>query len=138
MKETIICNSGQKTLYRRVFKRLIDITLSSIGLALLALPMLAAAIIVKTDSKGPVLFWQKRVGKDKKTFMMPKFRTMYTETPANMPTHMLSNPQKWITPSGAWMRRLSVDELPQLSNILIGQMSIIWSLNFNAPAISEL
>ena len=96
-------------MYRHVIKRLIDIVLSFLGLVVLAIPMLAFALVVKLDSPGPVLFWQKRVGIYKKTFMMPKFRTMYTDTPANMPTHLLSDPQRWITRSGAWFRRLSID-----------------------------
>ena len=112
-------------MYRHVIKRLIDIVLSFLGLVVLAIPMLAFALVVKLDSPGPVLFWQKRVGIYKKTFMMPKFRTMYTDTPANMPTHLLSDPQRWITRSGAWFRRLSIDELPQIFCILTGKMSII-------------
>lgn len=112
-------------MYRHVIKRLIDIVLSFLGLVVLAIPMLAFALVVKLDSPGPVLFWQKRVGIHKKTFMMPKFRTMYTDTPANMPTHLLSDPQRWITRSGAWFRRLSIDELPQILCILTGKMSII-------------
>lgn len=84
-------------MYRHIIKRLIDFVLSFVGLILLAIPMLIFALIVKLDSPGPVLFWQKRVGIQKKTFMMPKFRTMYTSTPANMPTHLLADPQKWIT-----------------------------------------
>lgn len=112
-------------MYRHVIKRLIDVVLSFLGLVVLAIPMLAFALVVKLDSPGPVLFWQKRVGIYKKTFMMPKFRTMYTDTPANMPTHLLSDPQRWITRSGAWFRRLSIDELPQILCILTGKMSII-------------
>lgn len=112
-------------MYKSCLKRTIDIALSAIGLVLLALPMLAVAAVVKLDSKGPVFFWQKRVGLHKNTFMMPKFRTMYIDTPANMPTHMLNDPQKWITNSGAWLRKFSLDELPQILNILAGQMSII-------------
>lgn len=80
-------------MYKSCLKRTIDIALSAIGLVLLALPMLAVAVVVKLDSKGPVFFWQKRVGLHKNTFMMPKFRTMYIDTPANMPTHMLNDPQ---------------------------------------------
>ena len=112
-------------MYKSCLKRTVDIALSAIGLVLLALPMLAVAAVVKLDSKGPVFFWQKRVGLHKNTFMMPKFRTMYTDTPANMPTHMLNDPQKWITCSGEWLRKFSLDELPQILNILAGQMSII-------------
>lgn len=112
-------------MYRRFFKRFLDIVLSFIGLLILAIPMLIFALIVKLDSPGPVLFWQKRVGVGKKTFMMPKFRTMYTETPANMPTHLLTDPQRWITKSGKWFRKMSIDELPQILSILKGDMSII-------------
>ena len=112
-------------MYQRTIKRFIDIVLSLVGLIVLAIPMLVFALIVKLDSPGPVLFWQKRVGLHKQTFMMPKFRTMYTDTPANMPTHLLSDPQKWITRSGAWFRKLSIDELPQILCIFTGKMSII-------------
>ena len=112
-------------MYQRFIKRLIDIALSLVGLVVLAIPMLVFSLIVKLDSPGPVLFWQKRVGIHKETFMMPKFRTMYTDTPANMPTHLLSDPQKWITRSGAWFRKLSIDELPQILCIFTGKMSII-------------
>lgn len=112
-------------MYQRFIKRFIDIVLSLVGLIVLAIPMLIFALIVKLGSPGPVLFWQKRVGIHKKTFMMPKFRTMYTDTPANMPTHLLSDPQKWITRSGVWFRKLSIDELPQILCIFTGKMSII-------------
>ena len=112
-------------MYKHFFKRLIDIVLSAAGLVVLDLPMLIFALCVKLDSKGPVFFWQKRVGIHKQTFMMPKFRTMYTDTPANMPTHLLSDPDQWITPVGRVYRKLSIDELPQLLCILTGKMSII-------------
>ena len=112
-------------MYRHFFKRFLDIILSFLGMVILALPMLVLAVLVKLDSLGPVLFWQKRVSIHKKTFRMPKFRTMYTDTPANMPTHLLSDPQKWITRTGAWYRKLSLDELPQIFCIFTGKMSII-------------
>ena len=112
-------------MYRKFLKRFFDIILSFIGLAVLAIPMVILALIVKLDSKGPVLFWQKRVGLHKETFMMPKFRSMYTETPAEMPTHLLNDPQRWITPVGKIYRKLSLDELPQILCILTGKMSII-------------
>ena len=112
-------------MYRKFFKRLIDIALSFCGLVVLAVPMVIFAIIVKLDSKGPVLFWQERVGLHKETFMMPKFRSMYTETPSDMPTHLLSDPSRWITPVGKVYRKLSIDELPQIWCILTGKMSII-------------
>ena len=112
-------------MYRKYFKRLIDLVLSGLALIILAVPLLIFGLIVKLDSKGPILFWQKRVGLHKQTFMMPKFRSMYTETPAEMPTHLLSDPQRWITPVGKVYRKLSIDELPQIWSIFTGKMSII-------------
>lgn len=112
-------------MYRNIWKRVIDITLSGLALMVLAVPLLILALIVKVSSKGPVLFWQKRVGIHKETFMMPKFRSMYTETPAEMPTHLLEDPSRWITPVGKVYRKLSIDELPQLWSIFTGKMSII-------------
>lgn len=112
-------------MYRKYIKRLFDLILSGIALLFLWLPMLIIGIIVKCDSKGPALFWQKRVGMNKETFMMPKFRSMYTETPANMPTHLLANPEQWITRAGRFMRKASLDELPQIWSIFTGKMSII-------------
>ena len=112
-------------MYKNYIKRLIDIVLSTCGLLVLAIPMAIIAVIVKFDSRGPVFFWQKRVGIHKTTFMMPKFRTMYTDTPANMPTHMLNDPERWITKSGRWLRKLSLDELPQIISIFTGKMSVI-------------
>ena len=112
-------------MYRKFLKRAIDIFLSFLGITILILPMVILGLIVKFSSKGPILFWQKRVGLHKKTFMMPKFRSMYTETPSDMPTHMLNDPSRWITPVGKVYRKLSLDELPQLFCILTGKMSII-------------
>ena len=112
-------------IYKNYIKRLIDIVLSSIGLIVLAVSMAVIAVIVKLDSKGPVLFWQKRAGIHKTTFMMPKFRTMYTDTPANMPTHMLNNLVIWITKSARRFRKLSLDELSQILSILINKISIV-------------
>ena len=112
-------------MYRKFFKRLLDFVLSALALVILAIPMLICALLIKLDSKGPVLFWQKRVGLHKETFMMPKFRSMYIDTPAEMPTHLLNDPQRWITPVGKVFRKLSIDELPQIWSILTGKMSII-------------
>ena len=112
-------------MYGKFGKRVLDVILSAMALIILALPMLIIALIVKLDSKGPVLFRQKRVGRGKNTFMMPKFRSMYTETPAEMPTHLLTDPAKWITPVGKILRKTSLDELPQLFSILKGDMSIV-------------
>jgi len=111
--------------YRKFFKRLIDLVLSALALVILAIPMLVFALLIKLDSKGPVLFWQKRVGLHKETFMMPKFRSMYIDTPAEMPTHLLNDPDRWITPVGRIYRKLSIDELPQIWSIFTGKMSII-------------
>lgn len=112
-------------MYRKFGKRICDVVLSVLALIVLAIPMLIIATIAKATSKGAVLFRQKRVGRGKTTFMMPKFRSMYTETPSEMPTHMLSDPTKWITPVGAFLRKTSIDELPQLFSILCGNMSIV-------------
>ena len=112
-------------MYRKFFKRMIDIVLSSIAIVVLAVPLLILALIVKLDSPGPALFWQKRVGIHKEIFMMPKFRTMYTETPAEVPTHLLNDPQRWITRVGRVYRKMSLDELPQIFCIFTGKMSII-------------
>ena len=118
-------NREMHDMYRKYFKRLIDLVLSGLALIILTVPLLIFGLIVKMDSKGPVLFWQKRVGLHKQTFMMPKFRSMYTETPAEMPTHLLNDPQRWITPVGKIYRKLSIDELPQIWSIFTGKMSII-------------
>ena len=112
-------------MYKSFIKRILDILLSGAALLLLLFPMLIIALLVKLDSKGPVLFWQKRVGKNKVTFMMPKFRSMYTETPAEMPTHLLEDPTRWITPVGRVLRKTSLDELPQILSIFTGKMSVI-------------
>ena len=112
-------------MYKKFGKRLLDIVLSALALIVLAIPMGIIAIIIKLDSKGPVLFWQKRVGLHKQTFMMPKFRSMYTETPSDMPTHLLNDPDRWITPVGKVYRKLSIDELPQIFTIFTGKMSFI-------------
>ncbi|MDD3140734.1 MAG: sugar transferase [Lachnospiraceae bacterium] len=106
-------------------KRAIDIVLSS-GAIVVFSPLLAGlALAIKIDSPGPVLFKQKRVGKDKELFEIWKFRTMRTDTPKDMPTHQLNNPDAYITRTGRIMRRLSLDELPQLFNILSSKMSVI-------------
>ena len=112
-------------MYRNYLKRLMDFALAFIALVILSLPMLLVALAVKLTSKGPVFFWQKRVGLHKENFMMPKFRSMYTETPADMPTHLLEDPTRWITPVGKFLRKTSLDELPQLLVILTGKMSFI-------------
>ena len=111
-------------MYKNFFKRLIDIVLSLLGILFLALPMLVIAIIIKTDDPGPALFKQKRVGKNKELFWLYKFRSMKTNTP-DIPTHLLENPDQYIIKVGKFIRRTSIDELPQLFNILKGDMSVI-------------
>ena len=112
-------------MYKHFLKRVIDIFLSLLGIIFLALPMFVIAIMIKVDSPGPVLFRQKRIGIHKKHFSILKFRTMRTDTPKDAPTHELSDPKKWITKVGAFLRKTSLDELPQLFNIFVGHMSII-------------
>ena len=96
-----------------------------IGIVILAIPMLLLAIIIKLESPGPALFSQKRVGLHKTYFNILKFRTMRTDTPRDMPTHLLADPQQWITKVGRFLRKTSLDELPQIFNIFLGQMSVI-------------
>lgn len=107
------------------FKRFFDIFSSSAAILLLSPLLLTVAILIKATSKGPVLFKQKRVGRGKNHFMIWKFRTMRTDTPKDCPTHMLENPDRYITGVGKFLRKTSLDELPQLFNILAGQMSVI-------------
>lgn len=112
-------------MYLKVFKRLIDIVLSGIGLIVLVIPMGIVALMIKKEDPGPVLFKQKRVGKNKKYFNLYKFRSMKMETPHDMPTHMLENPEQYILKIGGFIRKTSIDELPQMWNIFKGDMSII-------------
>lgn len=112
-------------MYVHFFKRLIDIVLSLLGIVLLSPLLLLIALLIKLDSKGPVLFRQKRVGKNKKYFYILKFRTMKADAPHDTPTHLMKDPEAYHTRIGKLLRRTSLDELPQLFNILVGQMSII-------------
>ena len=112
-------------MYRKGIKRILDFVLSLCGIVVLSPLLLLIAVWIKADSRGPVLFRQKRVGKDKEFFSILKFRTMYADTPKDVPTHLLKNPDAMITKSGRFLRRTSLDELPQLFNILCGQMSVI-------------
>lgn len=112
-------------MYCNCFKRIIDIVLSGACL-LLGWPVLAIiAIAIKLDSPGPVLFRQQRVGKGKRLFSILKFRTMRTDTPKDMPTHLLQNPDAFITRTGRFLRKTSLDELPQLINIFMGDMAVV-------------
>ena len=106
-------------------KRVIDFVLSGIGLILLSPVFLLLIIAIKLDSPGPVLFKQNRVGIHKQHFNILKFRTMRIDTPSDMPTHLLENPDQWITKVGKFLRKTSLDELPQIINIVKGEMSII-------------
>lgn len=114
-----------KQVYKHFLKRVIDFILSLIGLIVLSPVFIILCVWIKLDSKGPIFFRQKRVGKNKKHFNILKFRTMYVDTPKDMPTHMLSNPDQYITKAGKFLRKTSLDELPQIINILKGEMAII-------------
>lgn len=111
-------------MYKHFFKRLIDIILSLIGGIVLLPVFLIIAIVIVIDDPGPVFFKQKRVGKNKKLFWLHKFRSMKVKTP-DIPTHLLTNPEQYITRVGKFLRKTSLDELPQVYDILFGKMSII-------------
>lgn len=106
-------------------KEIIDKILAFIGLVLLSPLFLILIVAIKLDSKGPIFFRQKRVGKDTTYFSILKFRTMRIDTPHDMPTHMLKNPEQYITRVGKFLRKTSLDELPQIINILKGEMAIV-------------
>lgn len=106
-------------------KRLLDIILSLLGLIILLPVFIIIMVAIKLDSKGPVFFKQKRVGINKSYFYILKFRTMKIDTPKDTPTHLLENPEQYITRVGKFLRKTSLDELPQIWNIFVGDMSII-------------
>jgi O-antigen biosynthesis protein WbqP len=109
-----------------ISKYLLDWLLAFVALVVfLPLLIFPVSVLIKLTSKGPILFKQKRIGSNKKIFYLYKFRTMRIETPNDVPTHQLKNPEVWITPLGKFLRKTSIDELPQLLNILRGEMSII-------------
>lgn len=112
-------------MYKKYIKRIIDITLALLGLVCASWLYLIIIIAIMIDDPGPVFFKQKRVGKGKRYFQLIKFRSMKMSTPHDMPTHLLENPQQYITRVGAFLRKTSLDEIPQLWNILIGDMSVI-------------
>ena len=112
-------------MYEKVFKRLIDIVLSACGLIVLSWLYLLIAIAIVIDDPGPVMFTQKRVGKNKQYFQLHKFRSMKMSTPHDMPTHMLENPDQYITRVGRFIRKTSLDELPQIWDIFTQRMAII-------------
>lgn len=112
-------------MYERVWKRPLDIILSAMALVVSSPWILILIILIKLDSEGPVLFKQKRVGINKSYFTLYKFRTMRVDAPKNTPTHLLEDPNAYITKTGHFLRKTSLDELPQLINILSGEMSLI-------------
>lgn len=116
---------GYESMNYLVVKRIIDFVLALVGLIILSPVFLVLILAIKLDSKGPVFFKQKRFGKDKAFFNILKFRTMRIDTPKDTPTHLLANPDQWITKVGKFLRKTSLDELPQIINILTGKMSII-------------
>ncbi|MDO0918212.1 MULTISPECIES: sugar transferase [unclassified Enterococcus] len=112
-------------LYKDGLKRIIDFILSLMGIVVLSPVLLLLCIAIKLDSKGPIIFKQKRVGKNKTYFNIYKFRTMKIDTPKEMPTHLLEDPDFYITKVGKFLRKTSLDELPQLFNIIKGDMAVI-------------
>ncbi len=112
-------------MYIHCFKRGIDIILSLLGIVILGIPMLIIALVIKVEDSGPVMFKQKRIGKNKQSFNLLKFRSMKIDTPHDIPTHKLINPENYLLKCGKLLRQYSLDELPQLFNIIKGDMSLI-------------
>ena len=112
-------------MYKRFGKRALDLLLSGLGLIVLSPLFLIISIAIKAEDPGPVFFRQKRVGIHKTHFNIVKFRSMRQDTPHDMPTHLLEDPQRWITRTGRFLRKTSLDELPQIAQIFTGKMSII-------------
>lgn len=112
-------------MYQSFLKRALDLLLSGIGLLLAGIPMLIVAAVIKAEDPGPAVFRQKRVGIHKTYFTLYKFRSMKMSTPHDVPTHQLENPEQYLLKSGKFIRKYSIDELPQLLNIFRGDMSII-------------
>ena len=105
-------------------KRCLDVAVSAAALMVLALPLLGLAALVRLSSPGPAIHWSTRVGRGNALFAMPKFRTMRIDTP-QVPTHLMTDPERWLTPIGGFLRRTSLDELPQLISVLKGDMSLV-------------
>lgn len=112
-------------IYKHYMKRFFDIILSALAILVFSWLFIILAIIIKGTSKGPIFFKQKRVGRDKTYFNILKFRTMRIDTPKDVPTHLLTDPEQYITTIGKFLRKTSLDELPQLFNILVGDMAIV-------------
>lgn len=121
----MIRNGVHSLLYKKYIKRILDIIISLFACIILALPMLIIAILIKLESPGPILFRQKRIGIHKHCFEILKFRTMKISAPHDMPTHLLESPEQYITRVGWFLRKTSMDELPQIFQILAGKMSWI-------------
>lgn len=124
MRESLPIGYKKSSSKDAIIKRLFDFICSLTATLLLAVPMLLTALAVKLTSPGPILYWSDRVGRNNAIFKMPKFRTMRTDTPA-VATHLLGDPDRWLTPIGKFLRKSSLDELPQLFSILNGDMSIV-------------
>ncbi len=112
-------------MYIKLFKRIFDIALSCAGLLVLAVPMLVIATIIRCEDAGPAIFRQERMGKDKKPFCLYKFRSMKLTAPHDTPTHLLESPERHLLKVGKFLRETSLDELPQLLNIIKGEMSLV-------------
>ena len=123
--EAIGVTSHKAEFYEKIIKRMIDIILSFFGLLLLSPVFAVLSLWIIIDDPGPILFTQKRIGRDKQYFKLHKFRSMKMSTPHNVPTHMLENPEQYITKAGKFIRAHSLDELPQIWDIFIGNMSVI-------------
>lgn len=123
MAKKSFLTSGQK--FYLPFKRFFDILFSFLTIVVFSPLYIVLAILVKCTSKGPIFFKQERIGKNKKHFKILKFRTMRIDTPKDIPTHLLENPEKYITGVGKFLRKTSLDEIPQAFNIFVGQMSIV-------------
>ena len=107
-----------------ILKRLLDIVLALVAVLIFCLPAVLIALAIRATSEGPVLYWSRRIGQHNRAFNMPKFRTMWLNTPC-LPTHQLSNPQQHLTPLGSFLRKSSLDELPQLWSVMRGEMSLV-------------
>lgn len=104
--------------------RIFNIALSLLGLLLFSIPLVLISLLIKLTSSGPVIYWSKRIGKNNEIFLMPKFRTMRVNTP-QVATHLLNNGKSYLTPIGSFLRKTSLDELPQLWSVLVGDMSFV-------------
>lgn len=114
-----------RAMYKKIIKRLLDIILSLVGLIVSAIPMAIVALVIKREDPGPAVFKQKRFGIHKSFFTLYKFRSMKLSTPHDVPTHQLENPEQYLLKSGKFIRKFSLDELPQLLNIFKGDMSVV-------------